>query len=123
MHRKRRSARIAKELDIVLLGTGTTGKMFFRRNENCRPQPPRCRSTLMAFCSSIPIRTSGRMEFPPPESFELVAPFSPGETALFVAAKIKRIEALSGGKVFRYGVEYVNSSIPARPSSTPAIGI
>jgi hypothetical protein len=28
MHRKRRSGRIAKELDIVLLGTDTTGKVF-----------------------------------------------------------------------------------------------
>jgi hypothetical protein len=38
---------------------------------------------------------------------EVAAPFSPGETALFVPARIKRVEALSGGQVFRYGVEYV----------------
>jgi hypothetical protein len=38
---------------------------------------------------------------------EVAAPFSPGETGLFVPAQIKRIEALSGGQVFRYGVEYI----------------
>ncbi|MGC1614083.1 MAG: PilZ domain-containing protein [Candidatus Acidiferrum sp.] len=37
---------------------------------------------------------------------EVAAPFSPGEPSLFVPAQIKRIEPLSGGKVFRYGVEY-----------------
>ncbi len=52
-------------------------------------------------------------QYPLDSLIELSAPFSPGETALFVSAKIKRIEALSGGQVFRYGVEYVNSSIPA----------
>ena len=41
---------------------------------------------------------------------EVAAPFSPGETALFVPARIKRVEALSGGQVFRYGVEYMKSS-------------
>ena len=41
---------------------------------------------------------------------EIAAPYSPGETALFVPAKIKRIEALSGGQVFRYGLEYMKSS-------------
>ena len=40
-------------------------------------------------------------------TIEIAAPFSPGETALFVPAKIKRVEALSGGQVFRYGVEYI----------------
>jgi hypothetical protein len=59
--------------------------------------------------------------YPLDSLIELAAPFSPGETALFVSAKIKRIEALSGGKVFRYGVEYVNSSIPAHSSRRPAI--
>lgn len=38
---------------------------------------------------------------------QLAAPFSPGETALFVPGRIKRVEALSGGQVFRYGVEYL----------------
>jgi hypothetical protein len=47
---------------------------------------------------------------------ELAAPFSPGEAALFVPAQIKRVEALSGGLVFRYGVEYVKPSIPAHSS-------
>ena len=55
-------------------------------------------------------------QYPLDSLIELAAPFSPGETALFVSAKITRIEALSGGKVFRYGVEYVKSSIPARSS-------
>jgi hypothetical protein len=47
---------------------------------------------------------------------QLAAPFSPGETALFVPGRIKRVEALSGGQVFRYGVEYVK-----RPSAAPTI--
>lgn len=38
---------------------------------------------------------------------EVAAPYSPGEAALFVPAQIKRVETLSGGQVFRYGVEYV----------------
>jgi hypothetical protein len=46
----------------------------------------------------------------------LAAPFSPGEAALFVPAQIKRIEALSGGLVFRYGVEYVKLAIPPHAS-------
>jgi hypothetical protein len=58
----------------------------------------------------------GLQQYPLDSLIELAAPFSPGETALFVSAKIKRIESLSGGKVFRYAVEYVNSSIPARSS-------
>jgi hypothetical protein len=58
----------------------------------------------------------GLQQYPLNSLIELAAPFSPGETALFVSAKIKRIEALSGGKVFRYGVEYAKSSIPARSS-------
>ncbi len=50
--------------------------------------------------------------YPLDSLIEVAAPFSPGETALFVPAKIKRVEALSGGLVFRYGVEYT------RPSSS-----
>lgn len=46
---------------------------------------------------------------------EIAAPYSPGEKALFVPAQIKRVERLSGGLVFRYGVEYVNRS-SAKPS-------
>lgn len=38
---------------------------------------------------------------------EVAAPFSPGEAALFVPAQIKRVEALSGGQVFRYGAAYL----------------
>jgi hypothetical protein len=41
---------------------------------------------------------------------EIAAPYSPGEKALFVTAHIKRVEPLSGGLVFRYGVEYVKPS-------------
>ncbi|MGB8473541.1 MAG: PilZ domain-containing protein [Candidatus Acidiferrum sp.] len=37
---------------------------------------------------------------------EIAAPFSPGEPPLFISAQIKRMEPLSGGKVFRYGAEY-----------------
>lgn len=56
------------------------------------------------------------LQYPLDSLIELAAPFSPGETALFVSAKIKRIETLSGGKVFRYGVEYLRSSTPAHSS-------
>jgi hypothetical protein len=44
---------------------------------------------------------------------EVASPFSPGETALFVKGQIRRVEALSGGQVFRYGVEYVKSPASA----------
>jgi hypothetical protein len=51
-------------------------------------------------------------------TIEVAAPYSPGETALFVPAQIKRIEPLSGGQVFRYGVEYLLSfSSTNRPQS------
>jgi hypothetical protein len=49
-------------------------------------------------------------KYPLDSLIEIAAPFSPGETALFVPAKIKRIETLSGGLVFRYGVEYTKLS-------------
>ena len=53
---------------------------------------------------------------------EVAAPFSPGEMALFVPARIKRVEALSGGQVFRYGVEYVKphsaGAVVLNPSQT-----
>jgi hypothetical protein len=63
----------------------------------------------------------GLEQYPLDSFIQLAAPFSPGETALFVSAKITRIEVLSGGKVFRYGVEYVNSSISAHSSGRPAV--
>jgi hypothetical protein len=44
---------------------------------------------------------------------EIATPYSPGEAAIFVLAKIKRIEALSGGLVFRYGLEYMKSAYPS----------
>jgi len=49
-------------------------------------------------------------QYPLDSFIEVAAPFSPGETALFVPAQIKRIEPLSGGLVFRYGVEYTKFS-------------
>jgi hypothetical protein len=49
-------------------------------------------------------------QYPLDSFIEVAAPFSPGETALFVPAQIKRVEPLSGGLVFRYGVEYTKFS-------------
>jgi len=49
-------------------------------------------------------------QYPLDSVIEVAAPFSPGEMTLFVPARIKRVEPLSGGKVFRYGVEYTNVS-------------
>jgi PilZ domain len=49
-------------------------------------------------------------QYPLDSLIEIAAPFSPGEAALFVPAKIKRVETLSGGLVFRYGVEYTKFS-------------
>lgn len=54
-----------------------------------------------------------RVQYSLDSLLEVAAPFSPGEPALFVPARIKRVEVLSGGKVFRYGAEYV------KPPSTP----
>ncbi len=51
-------------------------------------------------------------QYPLDSFIEVAAPFSPGETALFVPAQIKRVETLSGGLVFRYGVEYTKFSAP-----------
>jgi hypothetical protein len=58
-------------------------------------------------------------QYPLDSLIEVAAPFSPGETALFVPAQIKRVEPLSGGLVFRYGVEYAkfSSSQPYSQSS------
>jgi PilZ domain len=49
-------------------------------------------------------------QYPLDSFIEIAAPFSPGEAALFVPAQIKRVEPLSGGLVFRYGVEYTKFS-------------
>jgi hypothetical protein len=49
-------------------------------------------------------------QYPLDSFIEVAAPFSPGEAALFVPGQIKRIEPLSGGMVFRYGVEYTKFS-------------
>jgi hypothetical protein len=58
-------------------------------------------------------------QYPLDSFIEVAAPFSPGEAALFVPAQIKRVEPLSGGLVFRYGVEYTkfSSSQPYSQSS------
>lgn len=42
-------------------------------------------------------------------TIEIAAPFSPGAPAIFVRAKIKRVEPLGNGDFFRYGVAYVES--------------
>jgi hypothetical protein len=55
-------------------------------------------------------------QYPLDSVIEVAAPFSPGEMALFVPARIRRVEPLSGGKVFRYGVEYIKP-----PSAAPPI--
>jgi hypothetical protein len=49
-------------------------------------------------------------QYPLDSFIEIAAPFSPGEAALFVPGQIKRVEPLSGGLVFRYGVEYTKFS-------------
>jgi hypothetical protein len=54
-----------------------------------------------------------RRQYKPDSLIEVAAPFSPGETALFVPARIRRVETLSG-QVFRYGVEYIKSSVPTQ---------
>jgi hypothetical protein len=55
-------------------------------------------------------------QYPLDSVMEVAAPFSPGEMTLFVPARIKRVEPLSGGKVFRYGVEYIKPA-SAGPAS------
>lgn len=42
-------------------------------------------------------------------TIEIAAPFFPGAPAIFVRAKIKRVEPLGDGDFFRYGVAYVES--------------
>jgi hypothetical protein len=48
-------------------------------------------------------------QYPLDSSIEIAAPFSPGEAALFVPAKIKRVDTLPGTEIFRYGVAYSKS--------------
>jgi PilZ domain len=45
-------------------------------------------------------------QYPLESAIEIAAPFSLGEAALFVPAKIKRVEILAGTEIFRYGVAY-----------------
>ena len=40
-------------------------------------------------------------------TIEVAAPYSPGEPALFVPAKVRRCERLGDGEVFRYGIAYL----------------
>jgi hypothetical protein len=42
-------------------------------------------------------------------TIQVAAPFSPGEPALFVEAKIRRIEPIGDGQLFRYGAAYATS--------------
>lgn len=44
------------------------------------------------------------------EVIEVAAPFSPGEPALFVLAKIRRGDPVGDGQLFRYGVAYLEST-------------
>jgi len=54
-----------------------------------------------------------RRHYPPLESLEIAVPYSVGEPAIFVTAKILRAEELPCG-LFRYGAEYTK-----RPSNSP----
>lgn len=41
---------------------------------------------------------------------EVAVPYSPGSPAIFVQARIQHVEELPGGRLFRHGAEYTNSS-------------
>lgn len=56
-----------------------------------------------------------RKEYTVNSTIEVAAPFSPGEPALFVPAQIRRVEELSGSKVFRYGAAYLKTSTSSTP--------
>lgn len=49
-----------------------------------------------------------RKHYPVGSTIEIAVPFSPGAPALFVPAKIKRVEPLGDGPFFRYGVMYID---------------
>jgi hypothetical protein len=55
-----------------------------------------------------------RREYALNSTIEVAAPYSPGAPALFVPAKIRRVQPLGDGTFFRYGVAYVESK-PAAP--------
>jgi len=50
-----------------------------------------------------------RKRYPVGSTIEIAAPFSPGAPAIFVTARIKRVEPVGDGPLFRYGVAYVES--------------
>jgi len=54
-------------------------------------------------------------KYPLDSWIEVAAPYSPGEIPLFVLAQIKRVEALSASKDFRFGAAYAKR-ISAGPS-------
>lgn len=102
VQKTRRSGRIWEEVDIVLLGTDTTGKVFSEQTKT---------SVLGRHRAGV----VSRYRFAPDEVLTLRIPDSNkeaeirlvgengGEPALFVPAQIRRVEALTGGQVFRYG--------------------
>ena len=49
-----------------------------------------------------------RKDYALDSAVEVAAPYSPGEPALFVPAKITRCERLGDGGLFRYGVAYIS---------------
>jgi hypothetical protein len=59
-----------------------------------------------------------RKQYEKESLIEIAAPYSPGESAIFASASIKRVEDLPAARLFRYGVAYVKSLKPAKPAYT-----
>jgi hypothetical protein len=59
-----------------------------------------------------------RKQYEKESLIEIAAPYSPGESAIFSFASIKRVEDLPAARLFRYGVAYVKSLKPAKPAYT-----
>jgi hypothetical protein len=109
----------AKPLDVPARALDANGKRVNqRRNVRIRVSFSACvrhsaHADEVVECENVSkggVCFHSLQQYPLDSLIEIAAPFSPGETALFVPAKIKRIEALSGGLVFRYGVEYTKVS-------------
>ena len=49
---------------------------------------------------------------PPRALIEVAAPYSSGQAAIFVAARIVFVQELPEQNLFRYGVEYISSPKP-----------
>jgi hypothetical protein len=110
---------VAKPLDVPARVLDANGKRVNqRRNVRIRVSFSACvrhaaHADEVVECENVSkggVCFHSLQQYPLDSLIEIAAPFSPGETALFVPAKIKRIEALSGGLVFRYGVEYTKVS-------------